>query len=344
MDKNRVLVADEDTQTRDALRSTLEGAGCECVTALNADQVLAQLYEQPFDLAFLNSQLPDNGSVGLLKELRDSYPDVVIITLAPQEMHSTAICSIREGAYDFLLKPFRPEEVLVVLNRAIERKRLGAANREYEKYLEQVAEDRAVETRRLFYSTIQVLVRLLELKIPFSAGHAARVAEMSRYVARELKMTVDGVRKVYLAALLHDVGLFASTDVLLGKEGQLTPDEFRQLRARASAAEDVLKPILTDEEVLKYIRHHHERYDGTGYPDGLKGNIIPLGARIIAVVEAFESMTHDRPYRDAYAAKDALAELARCSETQFDPQVVTVFEELYEHVFRKLDKPATWMP
>lgn len=259
--------------------------------------------------------------------------------MTPPDGSDAALGTIRAGAFDCLIKPFQLEEVVAAANRAVEKRRVDTAGREYQKYLEHLAEERAAETRRLFYATIQVLIRLLELKVPFNAGHAARVAEMCRYVARELKMTVDGVRKVYLAALLHDVGLFVVTDLLLNKEDVLTPEEYRQLRAHASAAEDVLKPILADDEVLKYIRHHHERYDGNGYPDSLKGNFIPLGARIIAVVEAFESMTRDRPYRNAFSPEEALAELKRCAETQFDPQVVGVFTDLHNHVFNNLDKP-----
>ncbi len=282
MEKTRILVADDEIYIQEILRSTLLEAGHECTTASHAGQALGHLNHQLFDLAFLSSRLPGPEFIGLLKEIHTSYPDVVLIAMTPADSAEAPIHSIRAGAFDCLVKPFKLEEVVSAANRAIEKRRVDVAGREYQKYLEHLAEERGAETRRLFYATIQVLIRLLELKVPFNAGHAARVAEMCRYVARELKMTVDGVRKVYLAALLHDVGLFVVTDLLLNKEDVLTPDEYRQLRAHASAAEDVLKPILSDDEVLKYIRHHHERYDGSGYPDGLKGNIIPLGARIIS--------------------------------------------------------------
>ena len=131
----------------------------------------------------------------------------------------------------------------------------------------------------------QVFIHLLDLKVPFNEGHSLRVAEKARYVARELRVTDDGVRKIYLAALLHDVGMILVEDMLLNKQGVLTSDEQRRIQERTSMADEVLRPILDDEEVLKCIRHNRERYDGSGYPDGLKGNLIPLGARIIAVVE-----------------------------------------------------------
>jgi len=246
----------------------------------------------------------------------------------------TAVETIKLGAYDYIVKPFNLDQVLVAAKRALEKKRLEYANRDYQKYIQQLGEERAVETRRLFYQMTQVLIRLLELRVPFNAGHSVRVAEMARFVARELKMTEDGVRKVYLAALLHDIGMITAEDGLLTKPGALSPDEQRKLRERSLLSEVVLKPILEDEEVLDYIRHIHERYDGSGYPDGLKGNFIPLGSRVISVSEAFDAMTQNRPYRPARSPESALAELARCTDSQFDGHVVTAFSELYDRVFR----------
>jgi HD-GYP domain-containing protein (c-di-GMP phosphodiesterase class II) len=162
------------------------------------------------------------------------------------------------------------------------------------------------------------------------------VAEISRYIARDLKMSPDGVRKVYLAALLHDVGMIPIEDLLLNKKGALTDEEYGQIKKHASLAESVLKPIVDDEEVLRNIRHHHERYDGAGYPDGLKGNFIPLGARIIGVAEAFDAMTRRRPHREALSTEHALAELQRCADSQFDRQVVAIFMELAKEIVPKL--------
>jgi HD-GYP domain-containing protein (c-di-GMP phosphodiesterase class II) len=190
----------------------------------------------------------------------------------------------------------------------------------------------------------QVLVHLLDMKTPFNEGHSRRVAEKARYVARELRMTDDGVRKVYLAALLHDVGMILVEDMLLNKEGKLTSEELRHIQERTASADEVLRPILDDEEVLKCIRHYRERYDGTGYPGGLRGNLIPLGARVIAVVEAFDAITSGRPYRLPRSPQEAIDELARCAQSQFDPQVVTVFADLYERIFRNLSQLPTGLP
>jgi HD-GYP domain-containing protein (c-di-GMP phosphodiesterase class II) len=189
-----------------------------------------------------------------------------------------------------------------------------------------------------------VLVHLLDLKTPFNEGHSRRVAEKARYVARELRMTDDGVRKVYLAALLHDVGMILVEDMLLNKEEALTSNELRRIQELTASADEVLRPILDDEEVLKFIRHYRERYDGSGYPGGLRGNLIPLGARVIAVVEAFDAITSGRPYRLPRSPQEAISELARCAPSQFDPQVVTVFADLYDRIFQDTKNPSKGLP
>jgi response regulator RpfG family c-di-GMP phosphodiesterase len=342
--RSRVLIVDDEIYIQEIMKATLEGAGFDCVAVGSAESALEELAKQHFDLAFTDIRMPGKQGTDLLKEIRAAYPEIVVIMITALDSADTAVGTIRMGAYDYIVKPFNLEQVLVSANRALDKHRLEETNREYQKYLEQVAEERAADTRRQFYSMTQVLIRLLEMKIPFNAGHAARVAEMARHIARELRMTDDGVRKVYLASLLHDIGLMAVEDMVLLKAGSLTPEEQRRIKERSSLAEEVLRPILDDEEVLKNIRHYRERYDGTGYPDGFKGTAIPLGARIISVAEAFDAMIQGRPYRRPLTPEQAIAELQRCSETQFDPQVVSTFEELYWEVFHNLDKSSMGQP
>lgn len=332
-DKGRVLIIDDEVYIQEVLKATLEEAGYECACVGTAEDAQAALAARRFDVAFTDIRMPGKSGTELLADIHNVYPDVVVIMVTAVDSAATAIDTIRAGAYDYILKPFNLDHILISANRALEKRRLERAKRDYQKYLEQMAEDRAAETRRLFYSMTQVLVRLLDLKVPFNSGHAVRVAELSRHLARELRMTDDGVRKVYLAALLHDVGMITAKDLFLTKAGALTADERQHIREHSMMAEDVVRPILDDEEVLKNIRHHRERYDGTGYPAGLKGQLIPLGARVVAVAEAFDAMTRSRPYRPALSEDQAMAELRRCSSTQFDQHVVTVFQDVYGRSF-----------
>jgi response regulator RpfG family c-di-GMP phosphodiesterase len=346
MSKNKaqILVVDDEVYIREILKSTLEDAGYECVAVSNAESAFTALASQNFDIALSDIRMPGKQGTELLQDIKSGYPEVIVLILTAIDNASTAIESMRLGAYDYIVKPFDLDQVLISVNRALDKRRLENANREHQKYLQHTAEERAAETRRLFYSTTQVFVHLLDLKTPFNEGHSQRVAEKSRYVARELRMTDDKVRKVYLAALLHDVGTILVEDVLLNKQGALTADELRRIQEKSSLADEVLRPILDDEEVLKNIRHKRERYDGTGYPDGLKGNLIPLGARVIAVVEAFDAITSGRPYRLPRSPEEAIQELQRCTQTQFDPQVMTVFADLYERIFRNINQSSMGIP
>jgi putative two-component system response regulator len=335
--KAQILVVDDEIYIQEILKSTLENAGHECTVVSNAEAALEVLVSKKFDIALSDILMPGKQGTELLRDIKKEYPEVVVLIITAIGNAETAIESMRQGAYDYIVKPFNLDQVLISVNRALDKRRLENTNREYQKYLHQLAEERSVETRKLFYSMTQVFIHLLDLKTPFNEGHSRRVAEKARYVARELRMTDDGVRKVYLAALLHDVGTILVEDMLLNKVEALTADERRQIQEKSSLTDEVLRPILDDEEVLKYIRHKRERYDGTGYPNGLKGNLIPLGARVIAVVEAFDAMTSGRPYRLPRSPAEAIMELHRCAQTHFDPQVVAVFEDLYERIFKNMD-------
>jgi putative two-component system response regulator len=330
--KASVLILDDEIDIRDILRLTLEDAGFQCTTAGSVEEGLAALAQQEFDLAFSDIRMPGRPAGDLIEEIRRSNLQTQVIMITALNTAETAVEYLRMGAADYILKPFNISDVLLAADRAMEKKRLELANCEFQRYLEQMADDKAAETNRLFYSITQILIRLLELRAPLDIGHSVNVAEIARHIALELKMTKDGIRKVHLAALLHDVGMIPVEDLLIQKRGSLTESEYRQIQEHSALAENVLRPILDDGEVLKYIRHHHERYDGAGYPDGLKGNIIPLGARIIAVAEAFDAMSRSRPYRKAMSARLALAELERCTDTQFDPQVVAAFTRIYDQV------------
>jgi putative two-component system response regulator len=337
--KGKVLIVDDEIYLQEILKSTLDDAGYESVTTGSVDEALLLLSPGNFDLAFTDIRMPGKQGTELLREIKDKCPETIVIMVSAIDNAGMAMECMRLGAYDYIIKPFNLDQVLIAADRAMDKKRLEDTNRDYQRYLMQVADDRAAETRRLFYSMTQVLLHMLDLKVPYNEGHSLRVAEKARYVARELRMTEDGVRKIYLAALLHDVGMILIEDMLLYKNGKLTDEEIHRIQERTAMADEVLRPILDDDEVLKVIRHNHEHYDGTGYPDHLKGNLIPLGARVISVVEAFDAITMGRPYRLPRSPREAIEELVRCSQTQFDPQVVSIFVELYEKIFQDQDKP-----
>jgi response regulator RpfG family c-di-GMP phosphodiesterase len=340
----RVLVIDEESYIQEILKGTLENAGFECVVSGDAETGFSELEAEPFDITVVDVRVRGMSVTEVIRAVRARREDVKIIVASANNTASAALEAIRAGAYDYIVKPLNLDHVLLSANRALEQRRLERDAREYQQHLEQLAEQRAAETRRMFYLSTRVLVRLFELKSPYKSGHPLRVAEMSRYVAHELRMTEEGVRKVYLAALLADVGMLAVHEGILAKPEPLTDEEYRRVQTHIEITEEVLKPLLADDEVLKYIHHHHERFDGSGYPDGLKGSLIPLASRIVSVVESFVAMTQDRPYRNSLSPEEALEELQRCVGTQFDPQVVSVFTALHESTFKNFDRSDWVLP
>jgi putative two-component system response regulator len=338
--KCSVLIIDHEIYVQELLSATLEGAGYECVAFSDSEAALTMLASQDFDMTLVDIRMPGKGGADLLREIKARRPHTVIIVITAANTAAEAVEAMRSGAFDDIVKPFNLEQVLTSAGQAMEKREVDASTRDYQKYLEERAEDHSSQTRRLFDSMAAVLTTLLEQKPLFKGGYLSYIAEMSRQVAREFKMTEDGARKVYVAALLHDLGMIGMEDMLLVKAGPLTPAEQKQIREHISLTETLLKPILGDDEIMKYIRHHHEWYDGTGYPDGLRGNIIPLGARIIAVTDAFAAMTRGRPYQEALSPEVAIARLQQYANTHFDQHVVSVFADLYDRVFRNLKTPS----
>jgi response regulator RpfG family c-di-GMP phosphodiesterase len=337
-----ILIVENEIYVQELLCATFQGEGYECEVAADFDAALSKLASRNFDLAFVDIRVPGNSGMRLLGEIKARRPETVVVVVTALDEASVAVDAMRAGAFDYIIKPFSLERILASAVQAMEKRELDASNREYQRYLEQRTEEHESLTRRLFDSMAAVLATLLEQKPLFKGGYLTYIAEMSRQVAREFKMTDDGARKVYVAALLHDLGMIGLEDMLLVKPGALTQEEQLKIREHITLTETLLKPILGDDEIMKYIRHHHEWYDGTGYPDGLRGRIIPLGARIIAVTDAFAAMTRGRPYQEALSPEEAVSQLQEFANSHFDQQVVSVFADLYERVFRNLHpKPAS---
>lgn len=177
----------------------------------------------------------------------------------------------------------------------------------------------------LFTKLVGVLVNVLDAKSPWTKGHSMRVAKYAREIALEMGLEADEVEDIHLAGMLHDIGKVGTYDYLLDKPSGLTDEEYEIVKQHPGKGVEILRDIKQLREVLPYIRHHHERIDGRGYPDGLKGDEIPFGARILHVADSFDAIMADRPYRPSPGLEYAVSELRRCKGSQFDPEVTEVF-------------------
>lgn len=321
------LVVDDDPQVRDALVRVVQSQGLACLSADSGDAALAVLAEHG-EVAILISDIRMEGMDGmaLLEEVRRRYPDTAVIMLSAVDDVQIAVDCLKKGALDYIAKPMTLGEVQVRVAKALEKRELTLQNRYYQKHLEQEVRRQRARIQELFLEGAQTLAHALEAKDAYTRGHSKRVREYAVRTAVLLGYTGEFLDDIRLGAELHDIGKIGTRESVLNKPGPLTPDEFRHITEHTVLGERILAPLARDRPVvLRIARSHHERLDGTGFPDGLAGEAIPVEARIVAVVDAFDAMTTNRAYRESFVPGSAFDELRRCAGLQFEPAIVDAF-------------------
>ena len=324
----RCLVVDDEPRLRQVLVRLMETDGFACRQAGSGVEALARLREEPATLVLTDLRMPQMDGIELLREVRARYPDTAVVLITAIADVDVAVSCLNIGAMDYLTKPFNLEEVRARVTQALEKRRLIIENRGYQTRLEERVADQARRLEELFLGSIQSLAEALELKDPYTRGHSVRVSRYSSEIARALGLPDDVVRQVELGGHVHDIGKIGVREAVLNKAGALTDEEYAHIMEHPVLGWRILAPLLGDAPmILNIVRSHHERYDGDGVPDGLRGDGIPLEARIVAVADAFDAMTSGRAYRDGLhmSMGQAVAELERCSGTQFDPAVLAAF-------------------
>lgn len=327
MNKNgsNVMVVDDEGTIREVLYRTLSDEGYSCRMAAGVDEALALLEQEPADLILSDIMMPGRNGTELLQEVMGKSPDTAVIMVTAVADTQTAINSMRMGAYDYVTKPFNLVEVLMSVERALEKRSLIITNREYREHLEQRVEEQTGLIRETFLGAVKALAQALEAKDPYTNGHSMRVTELSLTMAAEMGLDRSQVDRIRLAGQVHDIGKIGVPEEILHKEGKLTDQEFDFIKSHPSMGEKILRPVIKDQEVLAIVRSHHERFNGDGYPNGLSADEIPLGARIMAVADAYDAMTSNRPYRKALSPEKAREQLALNKGKQFDPEIVDLF-------------------
>jgi len=323
--QEKILVVDDENVVRKLLCQRLSNEGYQCLEADSGDQALEILKGDQIGLVLLDIKMPGKSGTELLPEIKERYSDTAVIMITAIVDTNIAVQCMKQRAYDYIIKPFNLEEVILSVERALERRRLEIENRGYRLHLEQKVEEQARKIRDAYVNSITALAYALDAKDHYTSGHSQRVTEIAVAIARELGLPPHEIDKIRLAGLLHALGKIGVREDVLLKPGKLTAEEYQHVKSHPESAEHISRPVVEDDEVLAMIRHHHEHYDGSGYPDGHKGEQIPLGARILAVADAYNAMTSERPYRKAMSPEKALAELERNKGSQFCPKVVDAF-------------------
>jgi putative nucleotidyltransferase with HDIG domain len=342
----KILVVDDEDSIREIVCSMLTAAGYQCKQASSGIDALGVLATgEDFALMLSDLMMRDLDGIGLLEQTKIKFPEMPVIMVTAVHDISVALAAIRNGAYDYLLKPFEREQLLAAVRRALETRRLKLENRAYQSNLESLVAARTEQLRqtmndleRSYDITLEALGDALDLKDSETEGHSKRVTAFTIAIARAMGLSGDRIRVIARGAFLHDIGKMAIPDAILRKPGPLTEEERAIMREHCYRGYQMLRkiPFLTEASEIVYA--HQEKFDGTGYPRQIKGEEIPLGARIFAVADTLDAITSDRPYRAAQPIAAAREEIARFEGTQFDPAVVRVFLQMPETIWEDLRK------
>jgi putative nucleotidyltransferase with HDIG domain len=344
MADQRILVVDDENSIREVICSILAHAGFNCQPITSGHDALALLRSDD-GISIVLSDLIMQGMDGitLLSRIQQEHPDIPVVMVTAVHDISVALAAIRNGAYDYLLKPFEKEQLLAVVRRALETRRLKLENLAYQTKLESLVSARTdmlrkalTDLERSYDITLEALGDALDLKDAETEGHSKRVTAFTIAIARAMQLPQDRVRIIARGAFLHDVGKMAIPDAILRKPGRLSPEEQAIMREHALLGYQMLRKIPFLQEASDIVYSHQERYDGSGYPRGLKADQIPLGARIFAIADTFDAITSDRPYRAAQSISSGRREIERNAGKQFDPEVVKVFLSITEPIWLEL--------
>jgi response regulator RpfG family c-di-GMP phosphodiesterase len=332
----RVLVVDDEMSIREVLAEGLESFGYAVVQAGNAADGFNVVKRGGVDLVLSDIEMPGENGLSLLRRIKGDYPDVDVIMVTGVVDFETAVGTIRKGASDYVSKPFNLAEVRIVVERTLEKRRLICENRDYQQKLESKVAERTRELEESYESTLEAMITALDFKDNETHGHSRRVVEYAVIVAQAMNVGEPDLSWIRRGAILHDVGKIGVSDAILRKPGKLDAAEWEEMKRHPEMGYRMLKHIRFLNPALEIVHCHQERWDGSGYPHGLKGEEIPLGARIFAAVDTFDAMTSDRPYRAALSIEAARDEIRRFSGIQFDPKVAEAFLAIEESVWRDI--------
>ena len=308
----KILLVEDEAVTHRAICKTFESHNYNYVGVKNLTDAVDKVKTEHFDIIFSDVVLPDGSGLDLLDKVHKYLIDVPFVVITASENKELIQRALNKGATDFLSKPFNLENIPTIIDRNIQRKRI-----EQDKFNPRNAS--------ALLKAIKALVSALEAKDSYTSGHSLRVAHYAKMMGEKMNLNSDQLYCLHLSAILHDIGKIGLPDNILKKTSSLLESEYITAKEHPLIGSKIVGNIDELHEVAAIIRHHHERYDGSGYPDGLQGEAIPVLARILAIVDAYEAIVSRRNYRSQQSPQAAVKELKENSGTQFDPQLVDIF-------------------
>jgi response regulator RpfG family c-di-GMP phosphodiesterase len=331
----RILIVDDDASVRDVISVLLQEEGYECRTASSAETALDLSAADAPPLVISDMKMPGHDGIWLLEAFRERYPETAVIMLTGYGDTEAAVDCLRRGAVDYLLKPPKLTDLIRAIERALAKRRIELARKRYQKKLERKVRDRTSELRtalkdvqHTYQSTLLALVAALDAREHETSDHSQRVVEYTTAIADRLGLRGPELEEIGRGALLHDIGKIGVPDAVLLKPAKLTPEEWKEMRRHPDIGYDMIRSIEFLSTPATIVLSHQEKFDGKGYPRGLRGEEIHIGARVFAVADTLDAMTSDRPYRRGTTFENAVDEIQRCAGSQFDPEVVRAFLDI----------------
>jgi len=329
----RILVVDDDISMLDMISTALTTREkYNVILASDSETALKHISQDKFDAVISDINLPGMNGLDLLSRINIINPNIPVILITGFADVSTLQQAIKLGVFDFLRKPFSLSELQISIRQAIEKHQLLTQNKQYTEKLELLVEQKAkelYEANRLlelnFVRTVLAMINALEASDVYTRGHSERVTNISLIIAQAMNLTRSDLNLLRTGAILHDLGKIGIYQTLLNKPATLTFEEMNLIRQHPAIGEKIIRPIALDKEICNIVSQHHERYDGKGYPLGLKNHEISMLARIVAIADAYDAMTSSRSYREIFSHSQAYKEIERCSGSQFDPVCVEYF-------------------
>lgn len=326
--KENILVIDDELAPRESIRMVLKDHYVVS-TANGAHEGLQKMDENPADLVVMDIKMPKMDGITALQVIKKNHPDTEVILLTAYASLETARDAIRFGAFDYLIKPFDKDDVLLVVEKGLKKRRANTGLKlerdillDRASYLEDQVNTARGNIMTCYEGTVSALILTIDAKDHYTYNHSKRVAKLSFHLAKAMDVPDKMIKEIENAASIHDIGKIGIEENILKKNGKLTLDEYTEIKKHPAIGVRIVQSVPFLEDAIPVIHHHHERYDGQGYPQGLRGEEIPLSARIVMVADAVDAMMSARPYRDALTMAKVMSELRDNSGTQFDPEVV----------------------
>ena len=332
--RSRILIVDDEHEITEIL-SDLLSTSYDCLTCGSAEEALEFLRVRDFSLVISDITMQGMSGLDMIPHVKELAPDTVVVMISGMQTVESAIGALRLGAFDYLMKPFDLRQVEAVVKRALDHHELIVAKQRYENHLEELVEQRTAELDRAldsledaYRSTLRALTAALETRDSETHGHSERVVTYSLRLGREYGLNGNQMKSLEFGSLLHDIGKIGVPDSILRKPAKLTDEEWVLMREHPLHGQQILRGIEFLEGAARVVAQHHEKWDGSGYPAGLRGNKIDMCARIFAVADAFDAMTSDRVYRRGKSYEAASQELDDWAGKQFDPKVIEAFHRV----------------